>query len=41
MSRIILKPLRSKKQLRKVSFKDVVSAGFTDDTEQFLQSVLM
>ena len=35
MSRIILKPLRSKKQLRKVSFKDVVSAGFTDDTEQF------
>ena len=35
MSRIILKPLRSKKQLRKVSFKDAVSAGFTDDTEQF------
>lgn len=35
MSRIILKPLRSKKQLRKISFKDVVSAGFTDDTEQF------
>lgn len=35
MGRIILKPLRSKKQLRKISFKDVVSAGFTDDTEQF------
>ena len=35
MSRIILKPLRSRKQLRKISFKDVVSAGFTDDLEQF------
>lgn len=35
MSRIILKPLRSRKQLRKISFKDVISAGFTDDTEQF------
>lgn len=35
MSKIILKPLRSKKQLRKISFKDVMSAGFTDDTKQF------
>lgn len=35
MGRIILKPLRSKKQLRKISFRDVISAGFTDDTEQF------
>ena len=35
MSKIILKPLRSKKQLRKISFKNVVSAGFTDDNEQF------
>ena len=35
MSKIILKPLRGRKQLRKISFKDVVSAGFTDDLEQF------
>ena len=35
MSKIILKPLKSRKQLRKISFKDVISAGFTDDTEQF------
>ena len=35
MSRIILKPLRSKKQLRKIAFKDVVSAGFTDDSEKY------
>ena len=35
MSKIILKPLRSRKQLRKISFKDVTSAGFTDDNEQF------
>lgn len=35
MSKIILKPLKSKKQLRKISFKDVVFAGFTDDNEQF------
>lgn len=35
MRKIILKPLRSRKQLRKISFKDVVSAGFTDDSEQF------
>jgi len=34
-TKIFLKPLRSKKQLRKISFKDVVSAGFTDDTERF------
>ena len=35
MSKIILKPLRSRKQLRNVSFKDVESAGFTDEDEQF------
>ena len=35
MSKIILKPLKSRKQLRKISFKDVISAGFTDDIEQF------
>ncbi|MCM1223381.1 MAG: hypothetical protein NC548_53930 [Lachnospiraceae bacterium] len=35
MSKIILKPLRSRKQLRKVSFKDVISAGHTDDAERF------
>lgn len=34
MSRIVLKPLRSKKQLRRISFKDVISAGFTDDTDR-------
>lgn len=33
--KIILKPLRSKKQLRNISFKEVTSAGFTDDGEQF------
>ena len=35
MSKIILRPLRSRKQMRKISFKDVMSAGFTDDNEQF------
>lgn len=35
MSRIVMKPLRSKKQLRKIAFKDVVASGFTDDTERF------
>ena len=35
MNRIVMKPLRSKKQLRKIAFKDVISAGFTDDSEKF------
>lgn len=35
MNRIVMKPLRSKKQLRKIAFKDVISAGFTDDGEKF------
>lgn len=35
MNRIVMKPLRSKKQLRKIAFKDVVAAGFTDDSEKF------
>lgn len=35
MSRIMLKPLRSKKQLRKIAFKDVISAGYTDDSEKY------
>lgn len=35
MSRIILKPLKSKKQLRRISFKKVISAGFVDESEQF------
>ena len=35
MNRIVMKPLRSKKQLRKIAFKDVEAAGFTDDSEKF------
>ena len=35
MSRIVMKPLRSKKQLRKIAFKDVISAGFTSDDEKY------
>lgn len=35
MSKIILKPLKSKKQLRTISFKNVISAGFVDENEQF------
>ena len=35
MSKIILKPLKSKKQLRTISFQNVVSAGFVDENEQF------
>lgn len=35
MSRIILKPLKSRKQLRAVEFETVLTAGFTDDTEKF------
>ena len=35
MQKIILKPLKSKKQLRNISSKKVVAAGFTDDKEQF------
>ncbi len=34
-TKIFLKPLKNKKQLRKISFKDVISAGFIDDTERF------
>lgn len=33
--RIVLKQLKSKKQLRKVSFRKVVSAGFTSDDERY------
>ena len=35
MSRVLLRPLKSRKQLRKIAFKDVVAAGFTDDSEKF------
>lgn len=35
MSKIILKPLRSRRQLRAVEFETVLTAGFTDDTEKF------
>ena len=35
MNRIVMKPLRSKKQLRKIAFRNVISAGFSDDTERF------
>ena len=35
MSRVLLKPIKSRKQLRKIAFKDVISAGFTDDSEKF------
>lgn len=35
MGKIILKPLKSKKQLRTISFQNVVSAGFVDENEQF------
>ena len=35
MSKIILKPLKSKKQLRTVSFQNVIFAGFVDENEQF------
>lgn len=35
MSRVLLKPLKSRKQLRKIAFKDVISAGFTDDSEKY------
>lgn len=35
MSRVLLKPLKSRKQLRKIAFKDVVSAGFTSDDEKY------
>lgn len=35
MKKIILKPLKSRKQLRAVSFKNVLSAGHTDDAETY------
>lgn len=35
MNRIVMKPIKSRKQLRKIAFKDVVAAGFTDDSEKF------
>ena len=35
MNRIVMKPLRSKKQLRKIAFNDVISAGFTSDDEKY------
>lgn len=35
MRKIVLKPLKSKKQLRTISFKEVTSAGFTDENEEF------
>lgn len=34
-TKILLKPLKSKKQLRKISFADVVRGGFTDETEKY------
>lgn len=34
-TKILLKPLRSKKQLRKISFAEVIRGGFTDDEERF------
>ncbi|MGN0496198.1 MAG: hypothetical protein ACI4GW_08220 [Lachnospiraceae bacterium] len=33
MKRIVLKPLKSRKQLKNI--KDVISAGFTDDSEKY------
>lgn len=35
MKRILLKPLKSRKQLRKISFQKVLSAGFTDESEKY------
>ena len=35
MSRVLLRPIKSRKQLRKIAFKDVVAAGFTDDSEKY------
>lgn len=35
MKKIILKPLKSRKQLRNISFKNVLSAGHTDDSETY------
>lgn len=35
MSRVLLRPIKSRKQLRKIAFKDVISAGFTDDSEKY------
>lgn len=35
MSRVILKPLKNRRQLREISFKNVVSGGFTDEDEKF------
>lgn len=35
MNRIVMKPLKSKKQLRKIAFKDVEEAGFTSDDEKY------
>lgn len=34
-TRIYLEALKSKKQLRKISFADVVRGGFTDEEEKF------
>ncbi|MGN0340153.1 MAG: hypothetical protein ACI4D0_06615 [Lachnospira sp.] len=35
MNRIVLKPLKSRKQLRKIAFKDVLAAGFTSEDEKY------
>ena len=35
MQKIVLKPLKSKKQLRNVSHQNVSMAGFTDENEHF------
>ena len=35
MSRVLLKPIKSRKQLRKIAFEDVISAGFTSDDEKY------
>lgn len=35
MKRVILKPLKSRKQLRNLSFQNVLCAGFTNDSEEY------
>lgn len=34
-TKILLKPLKSKRQLKKISFADVIRGGFTDEDERF------
>lgn len=35
MKRVLLKPVKSRKQLRKISFQKVLSAGFVDEDEKY------